>query len=355
MQGTENSLSTNAACVKNLNSYSKRDTEDEGQSLEEDPSGQGNCDEKFFTCVPGLREHHESHRLNKFSHFQDGQILEVGPASNAYYRSQMVCVAEKLATVSIKNNCGSSSSRVVDDSVISGELSEEKVGVLGRKLEAEPYKSRSENNGNLPVVGSSEDPVDPEGVGLESDVKASLLGDCIKLSPFTRCCDNVKVVHRDDDENTIGCNQPCTTSKFSRSSPDIREGRIKKLTASRHWRESQKFNGGKIKQVYCNKKDSYIDDRSQKMYPFKKRKFLSQSPICISDEGFPHENATNSPDKKNGDNCSTETGSSSSVTEQVHPASRGCNGRKAYNVMNCIICFHLRRLLGKSSLFSSEA
>ncbi|XP_059428641.1 telomere repeat-binding protein 5-like isoform X2 [Corylus avellana] len=327
LQETENSVSTNAACVKNplhvLNANSKRGIECEGRSLKEDARGQGNCDEKSFACVPGLQEHPESYTLNEFSHVQDNQILEVGSASNTCDESEMICFTKKLATVSIKSNCGSSSSRVVGHSLSFGEFSEEKV-------EAEPHKSRSEISGILPVADSSEDlmELDRESlalVGPESDAKVSLLRDFIDVGTFPRCYDNVKVVSRDDDENSVGCTQPSTISKSYRPPPDIGERRIKKLSASRHGRESQKFKDGKMKQMCCNKRYSHIDDRSQKIYPFKKRKFFSQSPLCTSDEVFHHEGVSDFPDKRNSDNHSAATGASSSVTGQVPPASKGCN------------------------------
>jgi hypothetical protein len=64
------------------------------------------------------------------------------------------------------------------------------------------------------------------------------------------------------------------------------------------------FSDGKMKQMCCNKRYSHMDDRSQNIYPFKKRKFFSQSPLCTSDEVFHHEGMTNFPDKRNGDNQS---------------------------------------------------
>jgi hypothetical protein len=252
LQESENSVSTNAACVKNMprirNANSKRDIECEGRLLKKDPCGQGNCDEKSFACVPGLQGHHESYTLNEFSHVQDNQVLEVGSASNTYDKSEMICFSKKLATVSIKNNCGSSSSRVVGHSLSFGEFSEENVGVLARKLEAEPHKSRSEKNGTLPVSDSSEDPMELDRrslalVGSECDVKVSLLRDCLNVGTLPRHYDNVEVVSRDDDENSVGCTQPSTLSKSYRPPPDIGERRIKKLSASRQWRESQKFKG----------------------------------------------------------------------------------------------------------------
>jgi hypothetical protein len=64
------------------------------------------------------------------------------------------------------------------------------------------------------------------------------------------------------------------------------------------------FSDGKMKQMCCNKRYSHIDDRSQKIYPFKKRKFFSQSPLCTSDEVFHREGVFDFPDKRNDDNHS---------------------------------------------------
>lgn len=253
MQESESSVPSNAARLKDqphiFYTNSKRERGDEGQLSKEDPCELGYFDEKSFACVPDYQGHHKSYTLNEFCQAHENISHKVGSASNAYDHSETTCFDEKLATVSRKNSCGYSSSRVVGGSPDFGKFFEGKVGgVLKRKLEDEPHKSRIERDKSLTVASSSEDPMEldrklPALVGSESDVKVVLSRDCINFGPFPRHCDNVKVVSRDDDENSVGCTQTSTTTKAYRSPPNIGDRRIKKLSASRHWRKSQKLKG----------------------------------------------------------------------------------------------------------------
>ncbi|XP_041027064.1 telomere repeat-binding protein 5-like [Juglans microcarpa x Juglans regia] len=296
LQGSESSVPTNAACVQDLHhivyANSNREREAEGISLKEDSCLQGNCDEKFFAFLPGLQGHHKSYKLNEFCHGQNNLILEVGSASGVYDQSEMIFFAKKLAAVNSRNNCGSSSNSVIGDSPCFGEFFKDKVGgVLEGKLGDKSYTSISEKDGIIPITGSSEDLIqldrEPHAlVGSESDVKPSLL-DCINHVPCPKHYDNVKVISRDDDENSVLCTQHITISKSYTPTAD-----------------------GQMKPMYCNGTNRHMDERSQNIYPFKKRKFFSQNPACSSD---------------GGDNHSTAIGASSSVAGQVPPESKGCN------------------------------
>lgn len=65
------------------------------------------------------------------------------------------------------------------------------------------------------------------------------------------------------------------------------------------------ISAGKKNPIYCNGRNFHIDERSQNIYPFKKRKFFNQSPISASDGGLHHEGIINFPNKRiNGDNHS---------------------------------------------------
>ncbi|KAG2685858.1 hypothetical protein I3760_10G145300 [Carya illinoinensis] len=291
-QGSESLVPTNAACVQDLHHivYANSNRErDEGRSLKQDSCQRGTCDEKFFAFLPGLQGHHKSYKLNEFCHGQNNLILEVGSASGAYDQSEMIFFAEKLATVNSRNNCVSSSNSVIGDSPCFGEFFEDKVGgVLEGKLGDKSYTSISEKDGIIPITGSSEDLIELDRephalVGSESDVKLSLL-DCINHVPCPKHYDNVKVITRDDDENSVRCSQHSTISKSYTPTAGIRE-RTKKLSASRNWREAQKLKGGQMKPMYCNGTNRHMDERSQNIYPFKKRKFFCQNPPCTSDGG----------------------------------------------------------------------
>ena len=253
MQESESSVQSNATGVKDQNhifyTNSKGEREDEGRSIKKDPCEGENFDEKSFACVPGFQGHHKSYKLSEFCQFHDNISHKVGSASNTYDHSEVTCSAEKLATISRKNNCGYSSSRIVGGPPYFGDFYKGKLGgILESKLEDGPYRSRSGRDHSLTVAGSSEDPMelDREPLALvdsESDVKVTLSRDCVNFVPFPRHCDNMKVVSRDDDENSVGCTQTSTITKAYRSPPDIQQRRMKKLFPSRHWRKSQKLKG----------------------------------------------------------------------------------------------------------------
>ncbi|KAK4551781.1 hypothetical protein RGQ29_032258 [Quercus rubra] len=337
LQESESSVQSNATGVKDQNhifyTNSKGEREDEGRSIKKDPCEGENFDEKSFACVPGFQGHQKSNKLNEFCQAHDNISHKVGSASNTYDHSEVICSAEKLATITRKNHCGYSSSRVVGGPPYFGDFYEGKVGgILESKLEDGPYRSRSGRDQSLTVAGSSEDPMelDREPLALvdsESDVKVTLSRDCVNFVPFPRHCDNMKVVSRDDDENSVGCTQTSTVTKAYRSPPDIQQRRMKKLFPSRHWRKSQKLKDGKKKPIYCNGRNFHIDERPQNIYPFKKRKFFNQSPISASDGGLHHEGVINFPNKRiNGDNRSAAFGASSSVaSQQVPHESKGCD------------------------------
>ncbi|KAB2604920.1 telomere repeat-binding protein 5-like [Pyrus ussuriensis x Pyrus communis] len=104
--------------------------------------------------------------------------------------------------------------------------------------------------------------------------------------------------------------------EFLGSSEDVMEveERPHELVSSGH--------DGKIRQVNRNWRTCYAHQRSQKIYPFKKRKLFNWSPLNTSDRGCNCEDIFNSPDKiVNGDNCCAAVGSSSTMGQQVPPKS----------------------------------
>ncbi|XP_070666123.1 telomere repeat-binding protein 5-like isoform X10 [Malus domestica] len=117
--------------------------------------------------------------------------------------------------------------------------------------------------------------------------------------------------------------------EFLGSSEDVMEveERPHELVSSGHdvktlFSRDCKNQDGKIRQVNRNWRTCYAHQRSQKIYPFKKRKLFNWSPLNTSDRGCNCENIFNSPDKRvNGDNCCAAVGSSSATGQQVPPKS----------------------------------
>ncbi|CAI0393081.1 unnamed protein product [Linum tenue] len=97
--------------------------------------------------------------------------------------------------------------------------------------------------------------------------------------------DNVNIVSsRDDDENSSGCTHPSTMKRFFRRTPRIGDRRIKKIFASRCWKVASRLKDtsfsnrqGDLKPFYHTGKNYYKLDRSERLYPIKKRKRFSYS------------------------------------------------------------------------------
>lgn len=163
---------------------------------------------------------------------------------------------------------------------------------------------------------------DPEFFDGDSPAVAS--SDCsIKLSlgvDHYPCRDNnnVKVVTRDDDENSSECTQP-STMKAARLPARIGDRRIRKLLASKYWRVKDGdhsdtgilpllssflccslfllalsdcfksdddyflFHFAGLRCIYRSRRTGYKRQRSQRIYPFKKRKFYHYSSLSNSD------------------------------------------------------------------------
>ncbi|XP_021716126.1 telomere repeat-binding protein 2-like [Chenopodium quinoa] len=148
-------------------------------------------------------------------------------------------------------------------------------------------------SGNGLDMHCSEDPeffdgISPAVASSDCSIKLSLGVDhypCGSLSP--RRDNNVKVVTRDDDENSSECTQP-STMKAARLPARIGDRRIRKLLASKHWRLASKVKDGDhsdtgLRCIYRSRRTGYKRPRSQRIYPFKKRKFYHYSSLLNSD------------------------------------------------------------------------
>ncbi|XP_059660764.1 telomere repeat-binding protein 2 isoform X2 [Cornus florida] len=121
-------------------------------------------------------------------------------------------------------------------------------------------------------------------------VVISLGGDHIPLGSFPVHQDDVKLVIRDDDENSSGCTQPSTAMKAFRPPPRVGDGRTSNLLASKYWKvnhnlKDEEHSKTEIRALYRNRKNCYKRHRSQKDYPVKKRKLFSRS--RVSNSGSP--------------------------------------------------------------------
>ncbi|XP_030537547.1 telomere repeat-binding protein 5 isoform X1 [Rhodamnia argentea] len=179
------------------------------------------------------------------------------------------------------------------------------------EIKVEQLHSDKAPNDNGAVMYSFRDPVVWDAkplmqISLESGAAASFPANKDRiahdsLSPAR----NVEVVSRDDDEKSSGCTHPVPTKKSFRPVPHIGDRRIRKVLASRHWkvalRSKNEFprTGVNFKADYKDKSSYYKRQRSQRNYPFKKRKFFdidfesySDKEISSNAAVYPSENHT---------------------------------------------------------------
>ncbi|KAL3518176.1 hypothetical protein ACH5RR_020765 [Cinchona calisaya] len=142
--------------------------------------------------------------------------------------------------------------------------------------------------------------------------------------PYNR--DNVKLVTRDDDENSSGYTKPSIINKAFRPSPRIGDRRIRKLLASKYWKVTPNLKDGEhfktdadMKHVHHNGKNGFKRLRSQRDFPFKKRKLYHCSSLSNLDGGT--DGMCNSPGKGSSRDASTSmlpkvTGTSTSEASQ---------------------------------------
>ncbi|GAV76577.1 hypothetical protein CFOL_v3_20050 [Cephalotus follicularis] len=335
--------------VKNNNKW---ETEDPGRLSNADPCEKERCDEKPFTCLPRMKGHHQSCTLNEGSHVPDNFGFDISFNSGNAQGSEKASFVEKSAAVNGRRACGSRSCKVGGDSIHGVECATSlSTPVTKRKIEAESSIIRNVKTGNVPFRGTLNDKMvlarePPALVCSQSNVITPSFRGFIPPGPASWQDDTVKVVCRDDDENSIGCTSthPSTMLKAYRPLPDIIDRRIRNLSASRCWRVAPNLfrTDKKANPIYHKVKTCYARQRSQRIFSFKRKKFLDRSPLSKSSGRFCCEGIFNSPDKRsNGDNCGAALGGSSSVaSQQAPPRSGDCNVKlsiKAFKVPELFI------------------
>ncbi|XWS53118.1 hypothetical protein CRYUN_Cryun11dG0130200 [Craigia yunnanensis] len=236
----------------------------------------------------------------------------------------------------IKNEMGSLSRKVETGSFVCGTSGDcikpesEIKGLIDEELDRADKVSIAEVADTCPL----EDPVVVDGkppalVSSDSSDKARSCGDHNPLSSFPAKRDDVNVVSRDDDEKSSGCTHPSSIKKSFRPTPRIGDRRIRKIVASKYWKVATRLKSvtysnsdENLKSAYCDR-SAYKRLRSERNYPFKKRKFLHCSSMSNSDGGISSEGISDSPKKSINGNASRVypkmrgvTGESSSLTDQ---------------------------------------
>ncbi|XP_074267920.1 telomere repeat-binding protein 5-like [Silene latifolia] len=158
--------------------------------------------------------------------------------------------------------------------------------------------------GNGPSIEDPEilDEKSPTLVSSDASVKLTLGNDHYPCSSQSPCRDNnnVNVVSRDDDENSSECIQP-STKKTARSTACIGDRRIRKLLESKYRRIASRARDGdltdsEVRCMFSSRKTGFKRQRSQRIYPFKRRRFYHHSSSSHADISY-NKSVYNYPDK----------------------------------------------------------
>ncbi|KAM4095670.1 hypothetical protein ACJW30_08G046600 [Castanea mollissima] len=326
--------SSNTSNEKNGCSVVQKAWENEDKPVKIEPSFQESSDKRVLVSelVHQAGDQNFSYRESPLPQ----NDVHSGLASVLTTECSEIFVAEKLVNGENNNEMGSFTSNV--DLGFSGYRDSGNC-----KLDCENkliIKDDLHKTGKVPIgIGadmcSLEDPVVCDGrppalVSSDSSVKVPLCGDHIPCSSFPAIRDDVKIVSRDDDENSSGCTHPSTIAKSSRPVSRIADRRIRKILASKYWKVSSKLKeetlsnvDGDLKPIFRNRKGYYKRQRSQMNIPFKKRKIFQRSSVSNSDRWISYGGNSHSTEKGiNGDDLGSclkmhgASGTSSSLVGQ---------------------------------------
>uniref|UniRef100_A0A3Q7GNU2 Telomere repeat-binding protein 1-6-like ubiquitin-like domain-containing protein n=1 Tax=Solanum lycopersicum TaxID=4081 RepID=A0A3Q7GNU2_SOLLC len=129
-------------------------------------------------------------------------------------------------------------------------------------------------------------------VASDNTVKLSLSTDPDPFGSFPVIRDDVQLANKDDDEKSWGCTQPSTRNKAFRPAPRVGDWRMRKLQASKYWEVNPQSDDeghvnvdNKTRHVYQKRENVYMSERSQRDFPFKKRKLYYCNSFSNSDGG----------------------------------------------------------------------
>ncbi|KAF5727378.1 hypothetical protein HS088_TW22G01071 [Tripterygium wilfordii] len=273
-----------------VNNSVKEECPDDRIPFKEVTCYERSCDKSFFVSEILSLGNEDLHMLNETT---------LGVASVTSVDCSERFDAEKLGECRSKNSLGSIANKV-------------DVGSDYRK----PDKCKLESETKQVVNGSGIDMCSldnemardgkPALASSDSSTKVPLCGEQIPHSSLPASRDDVNLVSKDDVEKSSGCTHPFTSKKFCRPTQRIGDRRIKKILASRHWKVAPKskdmthYNADKdMKPFFRYRKEFYKRQRSERIYPFKKRKHFDFSSASNSDGGIFREFLCDSPDRRN--------------------------------------------------------
>lgn len=218
----------------------------EDKPLKIEPCDQGNSGGSFIVSELSSQMPSQKYCLREFPRPQNDACSALASVITSDCSEKVGC-AEKLVIGNGKNETESFASKVEVGSSGFREFNDRKLeNETKRQIKVEPIKTgRAILNTGAGMFGS-EDPVVWDGkpsvlVSSNSSAEVPPCRDNIPCGSFPLCRGDVKVVSRDDDDNSSGCTQPSTSTKSFRPLPRIGDRRIRKLLASKYWKVTPKL------------------------------------------------------------------------------------------------------------------
>ncbi|CAN4098825.1 unnamed protein product [Withania somnifera] len=278
--------------------------EDEDRSLKEKSYTEGCYERGFFISELVSQAPVVYRSLSELPHVQNDTIS--GPAMSSDC-SEKLLFAKQVVNGESNKEHGNFSSKTEREESVCGVFSsctlntenDKQMNIeLSNNAKASIYKAAAISSSKLADVW---DKKPSTLVTSDESVKLSLSTYPAPSRSFPLIPDNVKLANKDDDENS-GCTQPSTPNKASASAPRVRDQPIKKLLASKYREENLKSDdeghansGGKTMHVYYNRNIGYKHQRSQRDFPFKKRKIFKCGSFSSSDGEMSADGTCNSP------------------------------------------------------------
>ncbi|XP_024156560.1 telomere repeat-binding protein 5 isoform X1 [Rosa chinensis] len=305
LEGESSPASSHTSTGKEKCSIVNDSCPDGDKPLKVEPCDQGSCDRKFFVS-DNISQGHNQSCSSKESPVHQNESHSVMTTSNCSERF----VSDMLVGGKCKNEIGSFTSKVQAGSSVYRESGECKLDGEAKVIVKDETNKRGEVLiGTGADMCSLEDPMVWEGeppalVSSDSSTKVPICVDHIPQKPILASRDDVKIVSRDDDENSSGCTHPSTTTRYLRTAQRIGDRRIRKVLASRYWKAAPKMKDGAysnsyrdMRPIYHGRKNGYKRQRSQMNMPFKKRRLFDRSTVLKSNGGISSESFFDSGEK----------------------------------------------------------
>ncbi|GFZ14923.1 TRF-like 9 [Actinidia rufa] len=316
---SEGSASSNAAeGSKPSVFHSTREQHGEGRALRPECLDQGSCIESVSIAGQNLKS-----TLRDLPRAACDTVLEIPSILSSSHLSKKVGHDVNFGISEIQAEVEKLPGKVEGGSPSRGESCDGCVdNGIGRQLEAEENHNCNTDLTTAKTFISK----DPMEIYVNTH-QLTYYNSSVQLTSYrdSRHRNNVKVGHRDDDENHVGCNRRSSKIRSFRPQTRIGHRRIRKLLTSKYWKVAPKLKNyefsntdGGMKRVSCNRKVLHTSERAQREGPFKKRRLFDHSTGLVYNREGSSESISNSPEKgMKGDKIGSTVNKASGISPSV--------------------------------------